>query len=309
MSDTQFQTPVAFIVFNRPELTARTFAAIAQVQPRQLLIIADGPRPTRKGDAERCAAVRSIVEKITWPCEVQRIYAETNMGCKHRVSSGLSEVFRRVEEAIILEDDCLPHPTFFPFCQELLERYRHDERVMMISGDNFQGGQRRSNDSYYFSRLTHIWGWASWRRAWNHYDSEMKRWPTVRDEGWLGDILGNQHAEAAWRQTFQKVYDGKIDTWDYQWTFACWINNGLTVLPNSNLISNLGFGADATHTTQSRSQEQLPVEAMRFPLSHPFIMVPDNQADTRTMRSFFRTNLLRRIGRKVCQIASRVTGS
>src|SRR5665648_587346 len=169
MSNFQLKTPVAFIIFNRPETTRRVFAEIAKARPTKLLVIADGPRATHPDDAEKCAVVRAIIDGVDWDCEVLKNYSDVNLGCKRRVSSGLDWVFDTVEEAIILEDDCLPHPTFFRFCEEMLAKYRDDKRIAMISGDNFQFGKKRTEYSYYFSRYTHIWGWASWRRAWDNY--------------------------------------------------------------------------------------------------------------------------------------------
>ena len=250
---TQFQltTPVAFFVFNRPDVTQRVFERIRDAKPQKLFIIADGARFSEEED--KCKEVRNIVQNIDWDCEVLTNFSEVNLGCKIRVSSGLDWVFDNVESAIILEDDCLPEPSFFEFCSELLTRYVNDQRVMMISGDNFQSGKKRTNDSYYFSIFPHCWGWATWRRAWQYYDVEMKLWLTVRDNNWLMDILHSKSAVRYWENVFQDVFDGLIDTWDYQWTFACWIQSGLTVLPNVNLVSNIGFNEQATHTKKSKN--------------------------------------------------------
>jgi hypothetical protein len=182
MTDWKLSTPVAFLIFNRATTTERVFAEIARAKPRQLLLIADGPRPDREEEADRCAATRAIVDQVNWDCQVLKNYADCNLGCKKRVSSGLDWVFRNVEEAIILEDDCLPHPTFFRFCQEMLEKYRSDTRIMQICGFNALYEQQSLPYSYYFSKFGPIWGWASWRRAWEHYDVDMKLWPLVKRE-------------------------------------------------------------------------------------------------------------------------------
>ena len=250
MSNYQLKTPVVFIIFNRPDTTSRVFAEIAKARPPKLLVIADGPRANHPDDAEKCAAVRAIVDNVDWDCEVLTNYSNVNLGCKRRVSSGLDWVFDIVEEAIILEDDCLPHPTFFQFCEELLEKYRDDERIAMISGNNFLVGKKRTEYSYYFSRYTHIWGWASWRRAWDNYDVDMKLWPEIRDGGWLDDLLDNKKGVWYWNYIFQNVYKGKIDSWDYQWTFSCWIQSAMTIIPTVNLVSNIGFGSGAVHTKE-----------------------------------------------------------
>lgn len=292
-------TAVVIIIFNRPETTGRVFAEIARARPPKLLVIADGPRTGRPGEAERCAAARAIVEKVDWDCELLTDYSEVNLGCKRRVASGLDWVFGQVEEAIILEDDCLPHPSFFRFCEELLERHRDDERIVHVGGDNFQLGHRRTDDSYYFSRFNHIWGWASWRRAWRFYDAEMKLWPRFRDGRWLQDVLGDSGAAAYWTECFQAAYEGRIDSWDYQWLFTCWTQGGLSILPNANLISNVGVGVDSTHVTGSCWFADLPVEGVAFPLRHPPFVVRDARADAFTQQTMFVHTLTGRIRGKL----------
>lgn len=282
-------TPVGFLVFNRPDATRRVFERIAAVKPSRLLIVADGPRAGRTGEQELCALTRAIVERVDWECQVSTNYADGNMGCKRRVSSGIDWIFQQVESAIILEDDCLPHPSFFPYCEELLERYRDDERVAMISGDNFQHPSRQYEYSYYYSRYVHIWGWASWRRAWRGYDVDLSLWPTARENGALEDVLCDPEAAKAWREIFDAVYAGRIDTWDYQWTFACWMQHRLSILPRVNLVSNIGFGAGATHTTGDGPLARLSVQAMQFPLDHPPYMIRDRRADQYTQRSVLGT--------------------
>jgi hypothetical protein len=275
-------TPVLFIIFNRPDTAARVFESIRQAKPPQLFVLADGPRPDKPGEAEKCAESRKIIEGVDWDCEVLTNYSDVNLGCRKRISGGISWVFEQVEEAIVLEDDCLPDPTFFPYCEELLERYRHDTRVMSISGGNYTFGQRRSSDSYYFSRFTQSWGWATWRRAWQLYDVDMKLWNQVNDGGWLKDILQDDLVIKFWRRNFQMVYDvdDRVDAWDYQWIFACCIQSGLTIVPNVNLISNIGFGTEATHTRNKADKfANLPTEAMSFPMQHSKFVVCDTKTD------------------------------
>lgn len=280
MSDWQLKTPVAFIIFNRPDTTERVFAEIAKVRPPKLLVVADGPRENRAGEAEKCAATRAIIDRVDWDCEVLTNYSDRNLGCKRRVSSGIDWVFEQVEEAVILEDDCLPDPTFFRYCQELLERYRHDQRIGMISGDNFQFGRLRNNDSYFFSKYTHIWGWASWRDRWvGSYDVTIAKWPRIRDEGWLADMVGNTLEAAYWKMVFERVLRGEIDTWDYQWLFANWVEGRMSVLPAVNLISNIGFGQNATHTSWDSNRSNLARSPLRFPLIHPIGVFGNIKAD------------------------------
>jgi len=280
-------TPVALFIFNRPETTGRVFAAIAEARPRKLLVIADGPRPGRPDDVENCAAARAIVECVDWDCEVLTNYAEANLGCRRRVSSGLDWVFDTVQEAIILEDDCLPHPTFFRFCEELLERYRHDECIMHIGGANFQLGWQPNQDSYFFSRYCHVWGWASWRRAWRHYDVAMEQWPALKARGWLGELLGSRPAVRFWERSYQAAYEGRVDSWDYQWMFACWSQGGLSIHPSVNLVRNIGVGAGATHTAGRSWFAGLPASAMNFPLQHPARVARDARADAFTQHAMF----------------------
>ncbi|MCG7849236.1 MAG: hypothetical protein MIO93_08675, partial [ANME-2 cluster archaeon] len=279
MSGYQLKTPVAFMVFNRPEVTKRVFAEIAKAKPPILLVIADGPRSNHPDDAEKCADVRAIIDGVDWDCEVLTNYSNVNMGCKHCPPNGLDWVFDLVEEAIVLEDDCLPHPTFFRFCEELLEKYRNDERIAMISGNNFQFGKKRTRYSYYFSRYPHLWGWASWRRAWKDYDAQMKIWPEIRDGGWLQDILGDKKIVRYWKKLIENTYQGKIDSWDYPWVLACWIQNKLTILPNVNLVSNIGFGSEAVHTKVRNKFAEIETETMRFPLLNPDYLLRDSKAD------------------------------
>jgi len=297
--DFQIKTSIAFIIFNRPDTTRRVFAEIARARPPKLLVIADGPRADHPDDAEKCAAVRAIIDGVNWDCEVLKNYSDVNLGCKRRVSSGLDWVFDTVEEAIILEDDCLPHPTFFRFCEEMLEKYRDDERIFMISGDNIQFGRKRTEYSYYFSRYTHIWGWASWRRAWDNYDVDMKLWPEIRDGGWLKDMLGDKRSIWYWKYIFENVYNGKIDTWDYQWTFACWIQNALTLLPNVNLISNIGFGYEASHTKAKDKFTMMEIESMSFPILHPDYILRDSKADLFSENKMFSMSLMSRVIKRI----------
>ena len=277
-------TPVAFFIFNRPDLTKIVFDAIAQAKPKQLLVVADGPRVS--AEAEKCQITRSVIDQIDWECEVLINYSEKNMGCKHRVSSGLDWVFAQVEEAIILEDDCLPAPSFFDFCETLLDRYRHDERIMMISGDNFQNGQPTNDYSYYFSKYTHIWGWASWRRAWQYYDVNMTTWPEYKKSNAICSVCEDPCEQKFWIDTFDRVFDGAVDTWDYQWLYASWCQSGLSILPNSNLISNIGFGIDGTHTYNDSPWARLPIADI-WEIKHPPFMVRNKLADTYTFMNHY----------------------
>ncbi len=283
------KTPVAFIIFNRPGTTARVFEEIRKARPSVLLLVADGPRSGHASDAGLCAEARAIAERVDWDCEIRKNYSDMNLGCRRRVSSGLDWVFNEVEEAVILEDDCLPHSTFFQFCEELLQKYRNDNRIGHIGGVNFQFGRKRTPYSYYFSRYTHIWGWASWRRAWENYDVDIGLWPEVRDGKWLRGVLGKRHLVKYWTRIFDKVYQKGINTWDYQWTFRCWTEGRLAITPSVNLISNIGFDANATHTMNQSRFNNMRTEAMKYPLSHPAFMMRHFAADEYTERNHYFT--------------------
>jgi len=283
----QLETPVLFITFRRPDTTRKVLEMIRQAQPKRLYIAQNFPCSTNTEEIKKWNGVRAIIENIDWDCDVRRLYREQYLDAKTSISTAINWFFENEEEGIILEDDCLPHTTFFRFCEELLEKYRDDERVAMISGDNFQFGRKRTEYSYYFSRYPHIWGWASWRRAWENYDVDMKQWHEIRDGGWLQDWLGDKKSVRYWKKIFEKVYQGKIDTWDYQWAFSCWTQSALIILPNVNLVSNIGFGSEAVHTREKNKFAEMEIEPMRFPLSHPDYILRDSVADSITENKMF----------------------
>lgn len=307
MTNRPIASPVVMIIFNRPDTTDRVFAEVARARPRTLLVIGDGPRETHPGEAELCATTRRVIDQVNWPCNVLTNYADRNMGCRQRVASGLSWVFETVEEAIILEDDCVPEPSFFRFCDELLAHYRTDESVMMISGDNFQQGKLRGQASYYFSRYCHVWGWASWRRAWRHYDVEMSDWPEVRNSALLGEVLDDRGQVRRWSKNFDIIHSGVVDTWDVQWMYACWRQRALTIIPNTNLVTNIGFGVAATHTKNETDRfAALPVQPMKFPLQHPSTILRHAEADQFTERTMFHPSWTARMQRAIQKAATRL---
>ena len=294
------KTPVVLIIFRRPDKTIQVLEKIRQVKPSKLFVICDAPRPEKTDEYEKCEQSRAIIDTVDWDCEVIKNYADTNLGSFRRIPTGLDWVFNQVEEAIILEDDCLPEITFFRFCEELLEYYKNDQRIMAISGDNFQLGNQRTQDSYYFSRYTHSWGWATWKRAWKHFDMELSTWPDVQNKQLLRSILDNDRDVKYWTSILQNVYDSKIKAWDYRWTFATWLQNGLTILPNVNLISNIGFGEGATHTVSTKNPWiNLPTQSISFPLQHTQFVIRDSIADKFTQDSVFNATLKNRLIRKL----------
>ncbi len=286
------KTPVAVFIFNRPDLTRRVFARIAQAKPQRLLLVADGPRADRIDDAALVAATRKVVEQVDWPCEVLRNYSDTNLGCRNRVSSGLDWVFESVEEAIILEDDCLPDASFFPYCVELLERYRDNPRVMHIGGNNFWGPRVRLPHSYCFSRYAHIWGWATWRRAWKLYDRDMRQWPGPDPQDVLGRALRRRDERRYWAARFDLAKAGRIDTWDFAWLFTCWAADGVAITPRVNLVTNLGFGGDSTHTPDGgHAFANMAAASIESPLIHPPRLAVDRRLERLTFRTVFEAPL------------------
>lgn len=250
---------------------------------------ADGPRSTRPDDAAKCEATRAVVAQVDWPCEVRQLFREHNLGCKRAVSGAIDWFFEHEEAGIILEDDCVPDPTFFAFCDQILERYRDDERIGLVSGVNYQFGRKHGDASYYFSRYAHVWGWATWRRMWRHYSSEIPDWPSFRARGGLKRVFGSRRAEQSfWRAHLDAVHAGRIDTWDYQLNYAIWRQGMVSILPQHNLIRNIGFSADATHTTEPGRFTEMVVAPLSFPLRHPAKVETSPAADDYTAEQMFK---------------------
>ena len=249
-----FNTPVLFVIFNRPDVTQLVFNRIREVRPSRLYVAADGPRAGKPGEKELCEKTRSIIDTIDWPCEVKKLYRDANVGCGKAVSGAINWFFDQEEMGIILEDDIMADLSFFSYCSELLERYKNDEKVMQINGCNFQQGVNRSEGSYYFSAFPHVWGWASWRRAWKHYDFNLSDVNYFYNDDKMDYYFTNKKIKRTWYEIFFKMNQKMIDTWDYQWNYAVWKNKGKVITPNTNLISNIGFGAEATHTFDNTSK-------------------------------------------------------
>lgn len=273
-------TPVLLLVYNRLQTTIPVFEAIAASRPSTLLVVADGPKQSDAEDARRCEAVRKLVCQPRWDCDLRVNCADSNLGFKRRISTGLAWALSQFEEIIVVEDDCVPEETFFPFCTELLDRYRHDERVMMIAGCNFQFGRRRGTASYYASRAVGTWGWATWRRAFRHFDPDMREWPAKRSGTLLDRTWPVPEMAAYWRQKLDEAHECRVDSWDYQWAFSMWRHDGLQVVSNVNLIHYIGCLPDTAHTNDPQAAFcGIPTEPMRFPLRHPANLTPDLAAD------------------------------
>ncbi|CAM2829866.1 hypothetical protein [Rariglobus hedericola] len=255
--------PVLLVIFNRPEHAAQTFARIRASRPAKLFIHADGPRVSRPGEDKRCLLARQATEEIDWPCEVHRLYRDQNLGCGPGVSSAITWFFEHVEEGIILEDDCLPHPAFFTFCALMLSRHRDNDRIMHVAGSGLALDSVAS-PTIHLLPFPLIWGWATWRRAWSHYQFKLPSESEV--EATIRHYNHTASERSYWRTTFIATRTGAINTWDYQWVLALWRQGGLAVTPSFGLVSNEGLGVDATHTQGINSTTIAPLlESLSLP--------------------------------------------
>lgn len=259
------KTPILFLIFNRPDTTRKVFEQIRKAQPSELFIAADGPRENVPVDTKNCKEVREIVSQVDWPCKVQTLFRKKNLGCKVAVSGAIDWFFTHVEAGIILEDDCLPDQSFFPFCEDLLNRYREQPKVMMISGFNTKGVWDYPK-SYFYSQYTAIWGWATWRRAWKHYDVTMRSWLDKNNQKHVQGQITDKLVWKSKKWTYDKLVKNEKDTWDYQWEYALLLNKGLSIVPISNLIENIGFQKNGTHTTDKQDQKIPEIKPITFPL-------------------------------------------
>lgn len=281
------RSPVAFFSFNRPELTRQALQPIIEYNPSLLFLIADGPRTEHPDDVHKCEAVRSILNSCSIKGDVVKIFADNNLGLKQRFRTGLDRVFNEVEAVTILEDDCVANKHFLPFCEELLSKYANEERIWGVTGNNFQDGAIRGDASYYFSRYLHIWGWATWRRVWRSYDTDLAQWPSWKQTAVWREVFCNADERSYWESVFDCTHAGKVDTWDYQLTASALFHGGLVVTPQHNLVSNLGFGSGATHTNTITHLAGIPTADLQWPLSHPDQIRRDSDADEYAFRNVF----------------------
>lgn len=281
------KTSVLFLIFNRPDTTTQVFEKIRQAKPPRLYIASDGPRDDYENDMKNVKKAREIATRVDWPCEVKTLFRHKNLGCKKGVSSAINWFFEFEEQGIILEDDCVPSLEFFFFCENLLDYYSEDERVAVISGDNFQNKKWRGNESYYFSKYTHCWGWATWRKSWQNFDYDLSFWPKWRNsEDWLSNV-SEKIERRYWQKIFDQVFAKQIDSWAYPWTASVWYKGGLTVVPNVNLVSNIGFAEDATHThSKSSKSSNIPIGELGD-IVHPKKVKLDIEADKFVFNNHF----------------------
>lgn len=272
--------PILFIIFNRPDITRITFEKIREFKPTKLFISADGPRRNHSKDAQLCWEARKVKEGVDWDCELKTRYLKHNLGCAKAVSSAVDWFFGHEEEGIILEDDCIPDYDFFNFCSSLLDNYREDTRVFTISGANYLLNSPVTDYSYHFSKYFHSWGWATWRRAWQKFDFEMKTWPEVKEKNLLLNVLHDQSAVDRWEWQLDMTKKGYIDSWAYRFCLSSFINHGLHIVPKHNLIKNIGFDTEeATHTRGASPFAELETYPIEQQLHHPPYVIVNQEAD------------------------------
>ena len=283
-----FNTPVLFLVFNREDTTQKVFDAIRQQKPKYLFVAADGARKNKPGEMEKCQRVRDIIKQVDWDCELKTLFREENLGCKLAVSSAITWFFENVEQGIILEDDCLPDPSFFPYCEELLDKYKEDARVGHISGNNFLPGIIEENLSYDFCTCPHIWGWATWRRVWKNYDVNLSFWEEQKER--RSFLFHSKWEEIYFSSFISDAINNRngINTWDTQYWFTLSLQNQLSIYPAVNLVTNIGLGdPNASHTAKKKKKHSIPVSNIRFPLKHPQYVLRNKKLDDTTIKNLF----------------------
>lgn len=299
------KVPVLLLVFNRPECTSRLIELIESMRIAKLYVSADGPRKGVEADRENCKQVRALIRNCREAVPERLQFHDENLGCKLGAASGMDWFFQHEQRGMILEDDCLPNPEFFKFCREMLDRYEDDESIFAVCGNNFQNGKKRGDGSYYFSKYAHIWGWATWRRAWQKNDVDMAFWPELRASEQWKKLYPKQREREHWEQLLDRVAAGEIDTWDYQWLASIWAHGGKSIIPNKNLVTNVGFGAEATHTTDVVSPfANLPTQGLGE-IIHPSSEAVCDSADRYVFSRNYCPNLWQRLQRKWRKILNR----
>lgn len=289
-----FHTPILIIAWRRPSHTQELINCLRKVKPTCIYIACDGPNQSRQGEEEKVAKTRSVLDSINWNCDIHKLYHSGNQGCFYGVTSAINWFFSQIDYGIILEDDCIPHLDFFPFCEELLSAYRFDSRVWAISGNNFQNGKWTGKADYYFSKYFHCWGWATWRRAWEQYDGHIDSFKLLDKSEAFRNLFGSRIEAEYWIKCFNSITSEDIPTtWDHQFFYAMLINNALSIMPNRNLVSNIGFGIDATHCAQADIQYLADRRGLKLAI-HPQYIKPDLDADLYTFKNTFTTFVSRR---------------
>jgi hypothetical protein len=288
-------TPLLLIVFNRPDTVRAVVDSLREVRPSKLYIAADGPRASVPGEAKRCQDARAAAQAVDWPCDIHTLFSDINRGVDPAVESAIDWFFEQEEAGIILEDDCIPHPDFFRFSSALLARYQEEDRVMMISGDNFQGRRRHGDGSYYFSRYPSIWGWATWKRAWKRYDRTLAGLPAFEQRRAIESITPSASEQRYWIRFFRSLRNGRRTAWDAKWTFSIWNADGICITPNVNLVQNIGFGENATHTTSGAGSWSIPAALLSGDMAHPASRAIARDADEHLFKAVYAVTLRKRV--------------
>ena len=305
-----FSTPILLIIWRRPQETIKVINSLSKIKPKKLFISCDGPRLENREEKLKVKRTQEVCkEYINWDCELKWQISNKNLGCKIGVVSAINWFFSNVQEGIILEDDIVAHPDFFPFCENLLQKYRKDKRVWCISGSNNQDNIIRGEGSYYFGKIPLIWGWATWKNRWEEYDVEINDWPQIKSSNMLSNIFEDQVEKEYWINIWDNFYKtGKPDTWDYSWVLSCLINNALIAIPNQNLINNIGFNSDATHTKWEKKSTS-NIKSIGLKIIHPKIFVCDKKAEKYQFDFYFggysirlKKDLILRIKNKIKRI-------
>lgn len=282
------KSPILFLIFNRTATTAKVFEEIRKARPSRLYVASDGARANRPGEVDLVDEVRSIATNVDWPCKISTLFRDKNLGCGIAVSDALDWFFSNESEGIILEDDCLPSPDFFLFMDEMLEKFRDDSRIMSIAGTNIND-KYASSYSYLYSKYSLMWGWATWRRAWVLNDRLMTDWPNLKEGGWLKGLnIGGYLFRRRWEINFDSISQAGDDVWDYHWIYSCWRNLGLTILPSKNLVVNIGFSSDATHTKKEHKYlSNLKASAISWPIVNKDLSSEDFIEDAFITKNWF----------------------
>jgi hypothetical protein len=302
----QFNVPILISAFNRPDTTRKIFEIVKKIKPTKLFISIDGSRDIL--EELKVKEVKEIFNDIDWECEVKKRYHKTNQGLLKCELGAFNWFFDNIEEGIILEDDCIPNESFFKFCEEMLIRYRNDDRIMHISGSNFQRGWKRDNtSSYYASKYSHVWGFATWSKSWKKYNHEMKDYLKLKKEGFFSNLINNRADRNFVLHIMDEAYYNNNSAIDIRWMFTIMKNDGCVILPNENLVRNVGFSEFSTHTKVEDNYMSLETKELRFPLYHPFEFLTDDQiidqvSDKRFVKWLFRHRLKKYITKKICHI-------
>ena len=291
-----FKVPIVYVCFNRPKLTNKTFKCIKKIKPSKLFLILDGPRKNNKQDKINCLKVKKIIQNINWKCKVYKNFSKENLGLKNRFFTGLDWVFNIANEAIILEDDCLPHDDFFYFCEAMLKKYKNSNKVKFITGNNFQDQKKtdKISEDYYFSKYSHIWGWATWKKTWYDVKREDNYWKNKIFNSDFDMMKSTAKEKKYWKNMYKSVLNNKLNSWAIYLLFSIWKNKGLTITPKINLIKNLGLSR-GTNTKNLDIKLDISNKNLNKPLKHPNIINVNFKKDLYVFNTIYNKNFFNRL--------------